>query len=269
MADNIFSGVEDTLFIPLVARIEISKKFPEYFYDKKALSLENDLCVQSIACKSSEYSFMASTSRAVIMDNAVNEFISKKVKCNVVCIGCGLETMAWRIKERSKGAHFYEIDFPSVIENRERILGVKENETLIPGNANDLYFAAHIDCNLPTIFVVAGVFQYFKEPEVLALIKKLKGEFNDAVLLFDATNSVGLKYAQSYVKKTGNNNAMMYFCIDNPQEFAKKSSTELVSMCGFFGKALKQLKGRLKILTRVAMWVADSKNRTMILTYKL
>lgn len=37
--DN-YEGVEDTLFIPLTARIIISKRFPEYFYDKKALEME-------------------------------------------------------------------------------------------------------------------------------------------------------------------------------------------------------------------------------------
>jgi O-methyltransferase involved in polyketide biosynthesis len=33
-------GVSDALFIPLAARIFVSKKFHEYFFDEKALSLE-------------------------------------------------------------------------------------------------------------------------------------------------------------------------------------------------------------------------------------
>lgn len=37
---NKFDGVANTLFVPLVARINISKKFPEYFMDEKALELE-------------------------------------------------------------------------------------------------------------------------------------------------------------------------------------------------------------------------------------
>lgn len=36
-----FEGVEDTLFIPLTARICVSKKFPEYFFDQKALEMED------------------------------------------------------------------------------------------------------------------------------------------------------------------------------------------------------------------------------------
>ena len=31
--NNILSGVEDTLYIPLVARIYASENFPNFFYD--------------------------------------------------------------------------------------------------------------------------------------------------------------------------------------------------------------------------------------------
>ena len=40
---NKFEGVANTLFVPLVARIAVSKEFPEYFMDKKALELEEKL----------------------------------------------------------------------------------------------------------------------------------------------------------------------------------------------------------------------------------
>ena len=35
-----FKDVQDTLFIPLSARILASKKFTDYFYDKKAMGLK-------------------------------------------------------------------------------------------------------------------------------------------------------------------------------------------------------------------------------------
>ena len=42
-------GVEDTLYIPLYARIYASKRFPDYFYDEKALLLENHISLKKIA----------------------------------------------------------------------------------------------------------------------------------------------------------------------------------------------------------------------------
>ena len=38
-----FEGVADTLFIPLTARIYMSRRFPEYFYDAKAMELADEL----------------------------------------------------------------------------------------------------------------------------------------------------------------------------------------------------------------------------------
>ena len=46
-------------------------------------------------------------------------------------------------------------------------------------------------------------------------------------LIFDATNTKGLKIANRYVKKTGNVNAQMYFSIDNVTEFTKLTDTKL------------------------------------------
>ena len=45
---NILNGVEDTLYIPLVGRIYVSKKFPDFFYDAKALSLEEYIPTDNI-----------------------------------------------------------------------------------------------------------------------------------------------------------------------------------------------------------------------------
>ncbi len=77
MDNKKLSGVPDTLFIPLMARIYVSKRFPEYFYDEKALSLEKLIPQNVITEKSSEYTMMGSASRAVNMDKIVAEFANK------------------------------------------------------------------------------------------------------------------------------------------------------------------------------------------------
>ena len=42
-------GVADTLYIPLTARIQVSKRFPDFFYDETALALEKELPDDSIS----------------------------------------------------------------------------------------------------------------------------------------------------------------------------------------------------------------------------
>ena len=85
-----FEGVANTLFVPLVARIAISKEFPEYFYDLKALELEPYL-PEGAAKGSSQYSNMASVSRYYNMDKMVAAFAGKYEACNVVYLGAGVD----------------------------------------------------------------------------------------------------------------------------------------------------------------------------------
>ena len=87
-----FEGVADTLYIPLTARIYVSRHFPEFFYDEKALSLEKEMPYEEIAARSSEYFQMAGACRFYNTDRMIKAFIEKHPACNIVNIGCGLET---------------------------------------------------------------------------------------------------------------------------------------------------------------------------------
>ncbi|WP_028264336.1 class I SAM-dependent methyltransferase [Atopobium fossor] len=265
---NTFKGVADTLFIPLTARIYMSQRFPEYFYDSKALELSSLLPDDSIKKNSSEYSMIASVARYYNLDEMTKNFITAHPTCNIVNLGCGLETAYDRIG--NKTALFYEIDLPEVIETRRTILGEQRNEKLIAGNLFDLQWAKHVeDQTLPTLLIVSGVFQYFHETEVLAFIKKVREVFTEAELIFDATNKAGIRYAQKYVKKTGNTSAMMYFFVENNEEFAKKAGVTLLEHRPFFTAARKLIGKRTGLYTRIAMKICDDLGRAKLLHLKL
>jgi len=265
---NKFEGVADTLFIPLTARIYISRRFPEYFHDPKALELESAIPDRSIEEKSSEYQLLASVARYYNLDEMVKAFLTAHPGGNVVYLGCGLETAYYRLKE--KDAMFYEMDLPAVIENRRKVLEEHENEKFIAGDLFDLKWAEEIeDRTKPTLLVVSGVFQYFHEEQVLDFIDKAKGAFSDAELIFDATNSTGVKYTTKYVKKTGNTDAMMYFYVDDCEEFAKKAGCALLEWRPFYTAARKMISRKTGLYTRIAMKVCDDLGRAKILRLKL
>ena len=73
-------GIEDTLFIPMEARIYSSKYFPEYFYDEKALELEKKIpgnVLEKIRNGSSEYTMLASVARYYNIDLMAKNFIDQ------------------------------------------------------------------------------------------------------------------------------------------------------------------------------------------------
>ncbi|MBQ4416223.1 MAG: class I SAM-dependent methyltransferase [Butyrivibrio sp.] len=261
-------GVADTLYIPLTARIQVSKRFPDFFYDEAALSLEKELPDDSIEKNSGEYFYMASVCRYHVVDAIVKAFTERHEVCNVVNLGAGLETSYFRLKPEK--AFFYEMDLPEVIRTRREVLGEQERDILIEGDLFDLAWSAGIDRSLPTILTVSGVFQYFHEEKIRALIAELKDAFPKGELVFDAMNERAIAYANRYVRKTGNKNAEMFFYVDDPASFGEACGIRLIAQKAFFTEARTRLKSRLKLFTRIAMKVVDEGGRRgYILHYAL
>lgn len=264
---NELKGVEDTLFIPLTARVNVSKRFPEYFFDQKALEMENLIRNKQIDKKSSEYGMIANVARSYNLDQMAQNFIDKHEKCNVVNLGVGLETSYYRLDR--KNSMFIEVDLPEVIELREKYIDVGENEKFIKGDLFKLDWCDELDSTLPTLMIVSGVFQYFHENDVLKFISDVKNIFEKAELIFDATNKFGIKYTNFYVKRTGNSSAKMYFYIENPNEFAKKANCKLIEDRGFFKDAIKILNKKVGLYTKISMKVAENRKNAMILHLKI
>lgn len=262
-----FEGVENTLFIPLTARINISKKFPEYFCDKKALELESALPNRLIEENSNEYSFLASVARYYNFDEVTQKFINENKEANIINLGVGLETSYFRVDR--KDSIFYEVDLPKVIELRRDFIGVNENEVLIAGDLFKKDWMESIDKAKPSLIIVSGVFQYFHEEEILQIIKLIQENFENVEMIFDATNKAGLKRANKYVQKTGNQDALMYFYVNNGEEFAKKTNSKLIEQRPFFTDARKILSKKVELMSRIFMWGGDLLNRTIIIHLKL
>lgn len=262
-----YEGVEDTLFIPLTARVNISKKFPEYFYDEKALEMEYLIKDRQIEKKSSEYAMIASVARYYNLDQMTRDFLDKYDVCNIVNLGVGLETSYYRIN--GKNGLFFEVDLSEVIELREKYLEAGENEKFIKGDLFKLDWCNELDTSLPTLLIVSGVFQYFHEDEILKFIKKAKDIFENAELVFDATNKFGIKYCNFYVKRTGNKSALMYFYIEDAEEFARKAKCQLIECRGFYKDAIRILDKKVGLYTRISMRVAEKRKNAMILHLRL
>ena len=263
-----FDGVEDTLFIPLVGRIYASKNFKEFFYDEKALELESYIPLEMIKENTDEYFLMASLSRFYEFDNLVKDFITKYHNANIVCLGSGLETMYYRVKP-SKEVTFYEVDFEDVIRQRKVVLGEQENDICIGSDLLKYSWMDKIDSSRPTLFIVAGVFQYLKYQDIVSLIKELKKKFNKSEIAFDATNKKGLEKANEYVEKTGNSNAKMYFYLDKPDNFIKDTNTSLIRRVNFYDHSRVILKKKLKLSTRFLCYFGDKLGFTKIIYLKI
>ncbi len=115
----------------------------------------------------------------------------------------------------------YNIDFPEVIEIREKLLGKREAEESISSDLKDLSWFDKIEFNETEGMVAfaSGVFYYFKKEEVKILIEKMAEKFPGGMLVFDATNSRGLKkMLKTWGKGMELSKVSTYFSLENEQE---------------------------------------------------
>ena len=127
--ERTLAGVPDTTYIPLVARIYVSKRFPDYFRDEQALALESQIPGEAIQANSGEYECMASVARSHVIDGKVSTFLAQHPSGNVVFLGGGLETTWGRVGAPT--AHCYQVDLPEVVEVRRRALDLVHQDDLV------------------------------------------------------------------------------------------------------------------------------------------
>ena len=107
------------------------------------------------------------------------------------------------------------------------------------------------------------------EEDIIRFIKKCKEKFANGELIFDATSKSGLIFTNWFIKRTGNKTALMYFYVDDSNDFAKKCGVTLLEERTFFKKVFKILGAKLKFFTKVSMKIAERKKQVKILHLKL
>lgn len=263
-------SVSNTLYIPLLGNIYTSKYFKELLYDKKALSLEKDVLKDLPDTLHEEYFYLASASRYYNMDVEIKSFIKKYPKCNIINLGAGLDTTYYRIK--SDTAIFYELDLKDVIDERKKLIQEQENDIYIEGSFLnvDEWIRDIKDKNLPTLLIASGLFHYFKFQEIEMFLKRVKCRFTLLELVFDCCSKRALSISNRYVKKMGNDNAKMYFYINNVDTYLKQLDLDigLVEEYGMYKYARKILKN-ISFKTRLSMVFSDFFKMVKILHVKI
>ena len=254
MTDD-FTNVESTLFVPMLGRIYCSKHFPHILHDKKALELSAIIPSElSLHAKGDQYTKIASAVRSANMDRYIQDFMRRNPEGVIVQIGCGLETTFYRNDDGRH--HWIELDLPEVIAFRKKVLGETERDTCLVADATTEEWIQQIRKIYPTqplLITSSGVFYYFTEKMVLALMENVR-KYGNAELVFDTVNSAGMKQMHKHMQTVGHEDASIYFYVEKGAEFASKVGAELLSEEVFYKHTPTQ---GLELKTRVYIRVSD------------
>ena len=253
-----FNAVENTLFIPMLGRIYASEHFQNILYDEKALSLKDVLPKDLMETGSqSQYTLLASASRSANMDRYIRDFLRRKTDCVIAELGCGLETTFYRNDDGH--TQWYAVDLPDVMEYRKTLLPEPERQAYFAGDAfsDDWIRQIRIDApDVPVLVTAGGLFHYFEEEKVLALLRMLQG-FGNIEIVFDSVNKSGMvMMRKKYMKQMGHADARMFFYVDSAAELTRKIGGD---DCAITDEPYYRHidKTRLNLSTKLSMNVSD------------
>ena len=191
--------VQKTLFLPLWGRAEESKKQRPLLVDETAMRImeQVDFDFSRITRNIDELTQIGWIRRSLLCDQVVKEFLKKYPEGTVVNIGCGLDTTFERTDNgRLK---WYDLDLPDVIELRSTFVKEDERRRFITASFLENEWLEAIDVTGNVLFVAAGVFCYFTEPEIKGFMIRLIERHPGSEILFDASSPLGVKVSNKKV----------------------------------------------------------------------
>ena len=231
--------VQETLIIPLYARKRCSELYPSLYRDETALRLidEIDYDFSALEKKSQSltrrFGFLEVAMRQNDLAFEVRDYLKAHSGAAVVNLGCGLDSTG-RVCDNGQ-CKIYNLDFPDVIQIRDHLLPAGEREENIPCDLNDPSWFGQIDASGGAVFFASGVFYYFLNEQVRALVQGMAGAFPGGRLVFDAANEKSLKLLlKTWLKDAKIQDVGAYFAVsDAVQELSPWSNRLRVSSRGY------------------------------------
>ncbi len=231
--------VQETLVIPLYARKICSEIYKNIYQDETAsllidkIDYDFSLIEKKKLSFIERFGFLEVAVRQFDLISEIKEYIKMHPECSVVNLGCGLDSSA-RLCDNGK-IKIYNVDFPDVIELRNKLLPPKEREENIACDLNDRAWMDKIDSSNGVIFFASGVFYYFLKEQVRALVCNMASKFSGGILIFDAANSSAVKMiTKTWLKKAKIKDVGAYFAVSNAKSEISPWSKEIkVSSKGY------------------------------------
>lgn len=259
-------NVQETLFVPLWGRSFVSNYYPNLLFDLESVRIAEESGYDFSGIKQSgEYYNLASAVRAANFDREIEDYLAVHPEASIVNIGSGLDTTFFRVDNGK--LRWYDIDLPEIIELRHKF--VRQNERAVPiaKSCFDYRWMDDVDYDSKKglIFIVGGVFYYFKEEQVRSFICAIVARFSGAQIVFDAVTARGLKISNRYVKKTGNEGAEMYFSVDNSSRYFASVSPKVNVAADYAFYSRIEINPEWELKTRLSMRFSDFFNMVKLI----
>jgi O-methyltransferase involved in polyketide biosynthesis len=207
--------------------------------------------------------------RAKLFDNWTNEFLANHPNATVLHLGCGLDSRVFRVNP-SINVHWFDVDYPEVIELRRRLYPERAGYTMIGSPLADLHWLDNVPKDLPVWVLAEGVTMYLSAEIMNPILNRLTSYFPSGAIAFDAISPAATRMARGNRSVRATGATFGGFSIDDPQELKKVApKLELVresrtpEMPGY-----SKLPLAMRALVRVFDSIPSLRKLTRILLYQ-
>ena len=211
------NNVNKTLYIPLYGKAYVSKKgiilhdsIAEKIWSKEGFELKGKSKSKWLAY------YMAM--RSAIYDEWVKQEIAYNSNTVVLHIGCGMDSRIKRVG--IEDVHWYDIDFPDVIEERLKYYSETGFYHMLSADMRTDKWKSSIEHNRNAIVILEGVSMYFQPEELITLLSDISQYFNSVKLLMDCYTERAAK-ASKYKNPVNDVGVTVLHGIDDPRILEK------------------------------------------------
>lgn len=188
---------QETMLITLYAKANESKLSDSLLHDHFAAEIIDQIDYNFSKLKVSFGLMVHLAVRAHMFDQWIQEFISLYPDAIVLNLGCGLDSRIFRI-DPPKGIHWFDVDYPNVIELRQRLYPEHEEYTMIGSSVTASSWMDQLPVGRPAIIIAEGLFMYLQQEEMMKLLNAIITHFPNGNLAFDIFTQLGVQVLKYY-----------------------------------------------------------------------
>lgn len=253
--------VQETLVIPLLSRKICTDIYGDFFTDSEAVKLIDrlDYDFGDVKKKSKNIVERFGALEVAVRQKAciyeVKEYLKKHPYASVVNMGCGLDQS---VEVCDNGTcKMYNVDFPDIIDIRNKIIPEKDRVTNIPADLNDPSWYEKISRDNGAVFFAPGVFYYFSKNQMEKMINGMAEYFHGGKVVFDIGGKAAVKAAiKAWVKKQGIKDVNVSFYVNKVETdikpWLKKARVSAKPyMYGYFDLREKSISSLFRFIARI------------------
>ncbi len=206
--------VNKTLYIPLYGKAQVSKK-GIILQDKTAERIWEQEGFQLKGKAKSKWLTYYMGMRAAVFDEWLWQKIKEFPDAMILHVGCGMDARVERIHSTTN--IWYDIDFPSVIQERGKYYQESAIYHMLPADAGETEWIGKLPETECVIVVMEGVSMYLEVLRLQEFLKALHKRFKKVFLLMDCYTVFAAK-ASKYKNPVKDVGAMIVSGIDQPKE---------------------------------------------------